>query len=82
MSAHPPVRVLRDAAEFIVREAEATASPWFSRHFENILASRAEGRIPIRIFRFCRSTLEALTSFGSGTPLTVFIAQPMRVAGL
>lgn len=38
-------------------------------------------RICIRMVKFCRSTNDVETCFGSGSPLTTFMSQPMHFAG-
>ena len=47
----------------------------------NPFVNRVNLRICILIVKFCRSTKLVLTCFGSGSPLTTFMSQPVQIAG-
>ena len=62
---------LVDPAEVVEHCYSATWYAWFASFFENPLVSRVRRRLPIRMFRFWRSTYDVLSCFGSGRPVIV-----------
>ena len=44
---------------------------WFAIFFEKALVSRVNRRLPMRMLRFERSTIDVLTFFKSGLPFTM-----------
>ena len=73
---------LVNAAEVVVHVVQSNRVTVILQLLEKPFVSRVKRRMDMRIVRFWRSTNEVLTWFGSGSPITVFISQPMQVAGL
>jgi hypothetical protein len=66
-------------AKVINMKYSAIARPWFGPFFENAFVKRLKRLIDMRMVRFRRSTKDVLRWSGLGTPLMVFISQPMQV---
>src|SRR5204863_3109761 len=61
-------RTINPVTQLFIDHARDITKVWFSVFFENAFVSRVMRRLPIRIFRFWRSTYDVLTCFGSGLP--------------
>lgn len=60
------------AAKIVIDEIEGHHRGVVLQFFEIAFVRRVNRRIDIRIVRFCRSTYDVLTCFGSGVPLMIF----------